>query len=104
MNLSAAASLINFLGFAVGIALYAVLLVMVVRHPVRILPKSEDARLKLSVDWLLLATATLGVLWNARNLVELAWRDYWSGQPSPFLTAAGYAALGFLPAVVVHSE
>lgn len=104
MNFSAAASLINFLGFALGIALYAVLLRLVVRHPIRVLPTDEGARFKLTIDWLLLATAILGLFWNVSNLIELVWRDYWSGRPSFFLTAAGYAALGFLPAVVVHSE
>jgi signal transduction histidine kinase len=104
MNFSAVASLINFLGFAFGIALYAVLLVMVVRHRIRASANEETGKLKFTPNWLLFATAILGLLWNFGNLTELAWRDYWSGRASPFLTGAAYAALGFLPAVVVHSE
>jgi hypothetical protein len=104
MNFSAVPSLINFLGFALGIALNAVLLVMVVRHPIRVFPNEENGKSKFTVKWMLLATAILGLLWNFGNLAELAWRDYWSGEPSPFLAGAAYAALGFLPAVVVQSE
>ncbi len=104
MNFSAVSSLINFLGFALGIALYSVLLVMVVRHPIRIFPNEENGKLKFTINRMLFATAILGLLWNFGNLAGLAWRDYWSGDASPFLTGAAYAALGFLPAVIVHSE
>src|SRR5438094_7421669 len=55
------------------------------------------------LDPLLLATAVLGLVWNlcalpAYELPKL-------GIPGPFalLTAVGFSALGFLPAVVVQS-
>ena len=91
-----AAALINLLGFTVGIALYALLLLMVVRH--------RKTRETGAPDFLLLLTAALGLLWNAGELIVLFWRDF-SGTPevSPLLVAASYSALGFLPSVVVHS-
>lgn len=91
-----AAALINLLGFTVGIALYALLLLMVVRH--------RKAKPERAPDFLLLLTAALGLLWNAGELIVLFWKDV-TGAPevSPVLIAASYSALGFLPSVVVHS-
>jgi len=88
-----AAALINLLGFTVGIALYALLLLMVVRH----------GKEKTAPDWLLLLTAALGLLWNAGELAALFWKDFGNSQVSPALMAISYSALGFLPSVVVHS-
>nr|MBA4183983.1 hypothetical protein [Acidobacteriota bacterium] len=95
MNSLNTASLVNLLGFTVGVALYALLLVMVIRHR-----KSKE---KLSFDFLLLATAILGLLWNVGELVALIWRDFGAREVSPVLLAIAYSALGFLPSVVVHS-
>jgi len=90
-----AAALINLLGFTVGIALYALLLLMVVRH--------RQAKEKDATDFLLLLTAVLGLLWNTGELAALFWKDFANAQVSPFLLAVSYSALGFLPSVVVHS-
>src|SRR5215213_5479440 len=90
-----AAALINILGFTVGIALYALLLLMVVRH--------RRAKEKNTPDFLLLLTAALGLLWNAGELAALFWKDFAVAQVSPVLVAVSYSALGFLPSVVVHS-
>ncbi len=87
------ASLINLLGFTVGVALYALLLAMVVRH----------RRAKSSFDFLLLAAAVLGLLWNAGELFIFITQDFGRIKISPLLTAVSYSALGFLPSVVVHS-
>ena len=87
------ASLINLLGFAVGVALYALLLLMVARY------RSQDAK----IDYLLLITAFLGLLWNTGELFTFIWRDFMQTEISPLLTAASFSALGFLPSVVVHS-
>lgn len=95
MNAFNFASLINLLGFSVGIALYALLLVMVVRH--------RKAKQHSSIDFLLLATAILGILWNLGEISAFIWRDFGAGEVSPVLTAISYSALGFLPSVVVHS-
>lgn len=95
MNSLNAALLINLLGFAVGVALYTLLLAMVARHR-----RSSKSR---TVDLLLIATALLGLLWNAGELAIFIWKDFGMGSLSPFLTAVSYSALGFLPSVVVHS-
>ncbi len=90
-----AAALINLLGFTVGIALYALLLLMVVRH--------RQAKEKSAPDFLLLLTSALGLLWNTGELAALFWKDFGDWQVSPVLLAISYSALGFLPSVVVHS-
>ncbi|MCW5959648.1 MAG: histidine kinase [Pyrinomonadaceae bacterium] len=87
------ASLINLLGFAVGVALYAMLFVMVLRH------RKQDSKF----DLLLLLTAVLGITWNAGELFTSVWQDF-NGKPVPPLIKAVYfSALGFLPSVVVGS-
>ena len=88
------ATLINLLGFTVGILLYGMLLVMVVWHR-----RGEG----FAVDTLLLVTAALGLLWNFGELYLFIARDFGSGPVPPLVTAVSYAALGFLPSVVVHS-
>jgi hypothetical protein len=95
MNGLNTASLSNLLGVTVGIALYALLLVMVMRH--------RKTRKFSSLDFLLLATSLLGVLWNLGELSVFVWRDFGQTAVSPVLTAISYSALGFLPPVVVHS-
>lgn len=95
MNTLNTASLINILGFTVGVALYTLLLVMVARYRKR--------KENFSFDSLLLATAILGMLWNAIELAALFWSDFGAKQSAPFLSAISYSALGFLPSVVVHS-
>ena len=95
MNSLNTASLVNLLGFTVGVALYALLLVMVVRHR-----KSKN---KFPFDLLLLTTAILGLLWNVGEIAATVWKDFGAGKVSPVLLAISYSALGFLPSVVVHS-
>ncbi len=90
-----AALLVNLLGFTVGIALYAMLAVMVVRH--------RRASTASGVDVLLLVTAALGLVWNAGELIVSIERDFNTPLTLAFLAAAAYSALGFLPSVVVHS-
>lgn len=95
MNSLNTASLINLLGFTVGVALYALLLAMVVRH--------RETKKRFSFDFLLLTTAVLGLLWNVGELSVFVWNDFGSARVSPILLAISYSALGFLPSVVVHS-
>jgi hypothetical protein len=87
--------LLNVVGLGTGVVLYTMLLVMVVRAPHR----SDTG----SNDWLPLATAILGLTWN---LCALPLYTVSVASVSPFLpyvAFAGFSALGFLPAVVVHS-
>lgn len=95
MNAFNSASLINLLGFTVGVALYALLFVMVVKH------RRQNGRF--SFDRLLFTTAVLGFLWNIGELLDSIYRDFSGFSSSPLLQALSYSALGFLPSVVVYS-
>jgi hypothetical protein len=88
--------LLNLVGLSAGVVLYAVLLVMVVRNA----PKPVGGA---RFDPLLLATAILGLVWNLCALPAYELPLMGVKGPFPFLSAAGFSALGFLPAVVVHS-
>jgi two-component system LytT family sensor kinase len=87
--------LLNLVGLSTGIVLYAMLLAMVVRAG----RASGPSR----VDPLLLATALLGLIWNLCALPAYELPKVGIDGPFTFLIAAGFSALGFLPAVVVHS-
>ncbi len=93
MNVLNPAVLINLLGFTVGVALYALLLVMVARY------RSKNSKF----DYLILTTAVLGLLWNTGELFSIFYRDFFQTSLSPALSAVSFSALGFLPSVVVHS-
>jgi two-component system LytT family sensor kinase len=88
--------LLNLVGLSTGVVLYAMLLAMVVRPGRTPGPRP-------GFDSLLLLTSVLGLVWNlcALPVYELP-RMGFEG-PFPYLAATGFAALGFLPAVVVHS-
>jgi signal transduction histidine kinase len=90
-----AAILVNLIGFSIGIALYAMLGAMVLRHS-----RSNGER---RIDLLLMTTAALGVAWNAGELYAYVINDLTGETASRFIVAAAYSALGFLPSVVVHS-
>lgn len=94
MDALSAALLVNLLGFMLGIALYSMLGVMVIVHW-----QSSERN---GVNYLLLAAAVLGTLWNLGELVVAIGRDFGTSE-FPLISAAAYAALGFLPPVVVHS-
>jgi len=94
---SHAASLVNVTGFAVGMTLYAMLLVMVLR------PRSTSQDTRAGIDSLLVLTAVLGLVWNIEAFVSNGLRDF-GVPPLPRLAQAlAFASLGLLPAVVVHS-
>jgi two-component system, LytTR family, sensor kinase len=88
--------LLNLIGLSMGIVLYAVLLVMVVR-----VDRAVGAHKR--IDPLLLVTSVLGLVWNLCALPAYELPRIGVGVPFPFLNALGLSALGFLPAVVVHS-
>jgi len=85
--------LLNLVGLSTGVVLYAMLLVMVVRA----------GRVPSARDPLLLATALLGLVWNLCALPAYELPKVGIAGPFPLLIAAGFSALGFLPAVVVQS-
>jgi hypothetical protein len=88
-----AASLVNLTGFSLGLALYGMLAMMVLRH--------RRGRLG-GTGILLLITAGLGILWNAGELYAFAQADLGLRSMPPMFAAAAFSALGFLPSVVVH--
>ena len=89
-------ALLNLIGLSVGVVLYAMLLMMVVRA-------GRTRAAPLHIDPLLLATAVLGLVWNLCALPAYELRKLGVAGPLPLLTLVGTSALGFLPAVVVHS-
>ena len=88
--------LLNIVGLSMGVALYAMLLVMVVRAR-----RTPAARGRM--DPLLLVTAMLGLVWNVSALPAYDLVKVGIEGPFRLLSAIGFSALGFLPAVVVHS-
>src|SRR5882672_10918507 len=88
--------LVNLVGLSTGVVLYAMLLAMVVGAG-----RAPDAQSRF--DPLLLVTALLGLVWNLCALPAYELPKVGIEGPFPFLVAAGFSALGFLPAVVVHS-
>lgn len=108
MNSANIAAVVNLLGWSIGFALYAMLLVLAAKS---LRPKVETphggVRAKRGDDYLPLATALLGLLWNVgalatHGLHELGVRPAHTLFDA-LLGAASVAALGFLPAVVVHA-
>jgi two-component system, LytTR family, sensor kinase len=87
--------LLNLVGLSSGVVLYAMLLAMVVG--------AYRGASRTSFDPLLVATAILGLVWNlcALGLYELP--RFAGNAHVPWLSTIGFAALGFLPSVVVHS-
>src|SRR5580704_5388557 len=89
-------TLVHLVGFLAGVALYAMLAVMTVR-----------AGRRAGADRIPLATALLGLVWNSVALVIYGLHDFGLPAPIPhawpWVVALAFGAVGFLPAVVVHS-
>jgi two-component system, LytTR family, sensor kinase len=88
--------LLNLVGLSTGVVLYAMLLAMVVRA-------GRAPGLTSRFDPLLLLTSLLGLAWNLCALTAYELPKVGIEGPFPYLAAVGFGALGFLPAVVVHS-
>lgn len=88
--------LLNLVGLSTGVVLYAMLLAMVVRA-------GRTPGLRSGFDPLLLLTSILGLVWNLCALPAYELPKMGFEGPFPSLAALGFGALGFLPAVVVHS-
>ncbi|HEY7183311.1 MAG TPA: histidine kinase [Blastocatellia bacterium] len=102
MTAAAAAALLNLLGYITGLSLYTMLLVMLLRGP-RAASSLGTAAGADKTDRLPLLTALLGLAWNLGALLGVGMSNVGGGRSSSLLGAAAFAALGFLPAVVVHS-
>jgi two-component system, LytTR family, sensor kinase len=84
--------LLHLLGFVTGAALYALLLVLALR------PRSSP-----SWDRLPLVTAVLGLVWNLGAAATWALGAFEIATGAAAISAVSYAALGILPAAVVHA-
>ena len=100
MNSQSAVNLINVLGFLAGTALYGMLLAMTLEA--RRWGKSDA-----STNRLPLLTAICGLAWSLGSLAAFGMghlrASHFAGALSLWLSAIAFAALGWLPAVVVHS-
>ncbi len=87
-------TLVHLVGFLAGVVLYAMLAVMTLQE-------------RAGGDRIPLATAILGLLWNSVALIIYGLHDFGLPAPLPrawpWVVALAFTALGFLPAVVVHS-
>src|SRR5262249_32647525 len=64
--------------------------------------ESAPQNSRLSKEYLFIVTALLGMLWNFGSLANFATKEIAVRAPQVIMTTA-FIALGFLPAVVVHS-
>lgn len=99
MNARDLTALVHLVGFTTGILLYAMLGVMTRRRLSYVVAQNERA----TSDRVPLAAAVLGIVWNVGAMLVYAVRDFGLAYPLPWAGAVAYTALGFLPAVVVHS-
>src|SRR5688500_18683764 len=96
-------ALVHLLGFVTSGALYALLGLMVARRATDAmaarratadLGRGAGLAAYLARNRLALATAALGVLWNAGALVVYGQRDLGLGSAPPVVAAAAFGALG----------
>lgn len=106
MTRNNSATLLNVMGFITGAMLYSMLLVMILRRsdPAKTSVANSGSRLSSrSQDFLPFITAILGIVWNLGALAIYGLQDLQVLKPVAILSAMAFSALGFLPAVVVHS-
>jgi hypothetical protein len=99
MNARDLTALVHLVGFGTGIVLYAMLGVMTRRRLSHVTAPAE----RQDVDRVPLIAAVLGVIWNVGAMFVFAARDFGASYEMTWVAAIAYSALGFLPAVVVHS-
>ncbi|HEY7394519.1 MAG TPA: histidine kinase [Gemmatimonadaceae bacterium] len=99
MNARDLTALVHLVGFTTGIVLYAMLGMMTRRRPSYVVTPSREQ----TPDRVPLFAALLGVAWNVGAMLMFSSRDFGLPLPLRWVAAIAYTALGFLPAVVVHS-
>jgi two-component system LytT family sensor kinase len=90
--------IVDLLGFLTGTVLYVMLVTMVWRERMR-----EGMPFLSRRGRLPLLTGVCGVVWNLGALASFVTRAAGAEPLAPAILAATFSALGFLPAVVVHS-
>src|SRR5882757_3887431 len=90
--------IVDLLGFLTGAALYVMLVAMVWRERI-----VEGKPLLSRRGRLPLLTGLCGLVWNLGAFASFASQVAGVQPPHPIIVALAFGALGFLPAVVVHS-
>jgi two-component system LytT family sensor kinase len=98
------AVLVNLAGFFLGAVLYGMLLVMALGPGRGAAPTAGwVARLRSPASRLVMLTGLFGLLWNVGALTVYGFTPAAPSNALQALLAVAFSALGFLPAVVVHS-
>jgi two-component system LytT family sensor kinase len=98
-----AAILVNLAGFFLGAVLYGMLLGMALGAGPAVAAAGWTARLRAPGSRLVMVTGLLGLLWNIGALATYGFTPRAPSQTLEALLVVAFSALGFLPAVVVHS-
>ena len=98
------AVLVNLAGFFLGAVLYGMLLVMALGPGRGAAPTAGwVARLRSPASRLVMLTGLFGLLWNVGALTTYGFTPAAPSDALQALLVVAFSALGFLPAVVVHS-
>ena len=103
MTNTAVGLLAHPIGFITGAILYAMILVLVLQAPRQSVLRNVNNAQVTPLRRLSLWTAVLGLLWNVGELVSFLLPAASPGWLHHLLHVTALSALGFLPAVVVHS-
>jgi hypothetical protein len=95
--------LVNVVGFFLGAVLYGMLLAMALGAGVPAVTEAWAARWRSPASRLMILTGLLGVLWNVGALISYGFSPSLEDSALRVPLVIAFAALGFLPAVVVHS-
>lgn len=93
---------VNLLGFSIGLFSYSLLLWMVIKSRQKAITIDNNETTENKTNKFLLVTGLLGLIWNFGGLIETLNYNA-QNQGILLLLAFSYSALGFLPAVVVHT-
>jgi two-component system LytT family sensor kinase len=97
------AVLVNVVGFFLGAVLYGMLLAMALGAGVPAVTEAWAARWRSPASRLMMLTGLLGLLWNIGALTAYGFSPSLRDSALRIPLVIAFAALGFLPAVVVHS-
>ena len=103
MTNTAVGLLAHPIGFITGAVLYAMILVLVLQTPRKSVSQNVNNARVTPLRRLPLWTAVLGLLWNVGGLASFLLPAASPGWLHHLLHVTALSALGFLPAVVVHS-
>ena len=103
MTNTAVSLLAHPIGFITGAVLYAMILILVLQTPRKFVSRNVDGALVTPLRRLSLWTAVLGLLWNVGGLASFLLPAVSPDWLTHVLQVTALSALGFLPAVVVHS-